>query len=472
MNNEQMEVILDTEVLKRDPKRTKGPFSALSRLAKDGIVRIHISEISVKEFLSDQQSLLRSSMDKVKASLNELFRFPIPPETGDVLSETLSSLAEMETLTFRKIKESFDHWCIENGVLIETVKGNHGQEMLEAYFNGLPPFSSIKNRKDIPDAFIWLSVCEICKDASKVAFITGDKNLYSTCAKGPKNLSGYDSIENFLEASGLISVLSQSIMETQFKKVYDAVLEFQDCIPFQKIIEEQLIGLNLVIHYPIGGIYHVQSLKDIKRIFFEDTGTYYGDGLLALSFSGRALFDLVNIERKHALDIDENSDAITLTPMENDMVEVRLSRILIFVGSLLIGVDKSLFEQEKTYSEIGEGLQRAEIVVEYMSVYGERGSKVSLDTFNEHAIDEAKNQIASGNLDTEIDAVEENHRISRARWFDVPKELTGKHEKLVIKEGARIKIAPPVRFEELVKMIKKDLMNEESLIEHPNRRQQ
>ena len=148
--------------------------------------------------------------------------------------------------------------------------------------------------------------------------------------------------------------------------------------------------------------------------------------------------------------------------MENNFVEVKLPRTIVFVGSLLFGFDKALFEEEKTLSQVREALSTAEVVLEYLSIYGERDSKVTLDIFNEHATDEAETQIEIGNVDTELNANEERQRTAMARWFDLPKELTGKHGDLEIKEGARVKIALPPRFEEWVKVIKKDLLSKTS----------
>ena len=169
MSDEPIEVILDTEVLRRDPSRRKGPFRALTRLSKTGNIRIHIPEIAVREFLTDQQSKLRSAIDKTKNSLNELSKYPIPQELRESLKNSFGFLSQTESETFQAIKHSFDQWCTNSNVSIEIVKNDHARKMFDAYFTGSPPFKRIKNREDIPDAFIWSSVCELCQITSKLA---------------------------------------------------------------------------------------------------------------------------------------------------------------------------------------------------------------------------------------------------------------------------------------------------------------
>ena len=48
---------------------------------------------------------------------------------------------------------------------------------MDAYFRGGKPFSKIKNRNDIPDAFIFCSLNELLKSNEKVIFISSDKKF-------------------------------------------------------------------------------------------------------------------------------------------------------------------------------------------------------------------------------------------------------------------------------------------------------
>jgi len=101
-------VILDSEVLKRDPSRRKGPFLALNRLAKIGKIKIYIPEIAVREFLSDQQSKIRTVFEKNKSSFNSLKKYPIPQQLRDTLDELNQSFEQSEQDTIDVIKQSYN----------------------------------------------------------------------------------------------------------------------------------------------------------------------------------------------------------------------------------------------------------------------------------------------------------------------------------------------------------------------------
>jgi len=455
-----LNVILDTEVFKRDPWRKKGPFLALNNLAKSGKIKIHIPEISVREFLSDQQSRVKTVFETSKSSFNSLIKFPVPQQLIKILDDLSNSFEQAEQDTFNEIRQSFEQWCEEHNVMIETVQKDHATKMLDAYFSGSPPFKKIKNREDMPDAFIWASVSDICEKQIEVILITGDNNLRAACSKGFKNLTGFSAIEEFLEKKGFIADLRQSILETQLSIVYEYILSkifSSDLV--RDIIEKDLIDRNIVVFYPFRGTFQISTLSKSLKLLLDDNATYYGDGLLSIPFSARAICDLKHITEKSNLKSIRNTDSISIIELDNEFVELRLSRTIVFAGSILFGIEASLFQEDKPYQEIIKRLETTETVLEYISIHGEKDSKVSVDLFNKHAHNEALEQIENGNLDIQIDDDEEKNRLDLARWFELPKNMIGKHDELEIKEGAKVKIAPIPRFEEWVKILKKGILN-------------
>jgi hypothetical protein len=49
---------------------------------------------------------------------------------------------------------------------------------MEDYFGGAGPFTSTKNRNDIPDSFIWQAVCDLADNKERVHFIANDGELF------------------------------------------------------------------------------------------------------------------------------------------------------------------------------------------------------------------------------------------------------------------------------------------------------
>lgn len=387
-------------------------------------------------------------------------KFPVPQQLIKSFNEISVSFEQSKQDTFNVIKQSFEQWCEEHNVVIETVQKVHATMMLDAYFSGSPPFKKLKNREDMPDALIWASISDICEKQIEAFLITGDNNLRTACSKSFKNLTGFSVIEEFLEKKGFIADLRQSILGTQLSIVYEYILSKifgSDLV--HAIIEKDLIDRNIVVFYPFHGTCQISTLSKALKFLLNDDGTYYGEGLLSIPFSARAICDLKHITEKSKLEGIKKTDSLSIIALDNEFVELRLSRTIVFAGSILFGIEASLLEQEKPYQEIIKGLEKIESVLEYLSINGERDSKVTIDLFNEHAHDEALAQIENGNLDIEIDEDEEKKRTELARWFELPKNMVGKHGTLEIKEGAKVKIAPPPRFEEWVKILKKDILN-------------
>lgn len=454
-------VILDTEVLRRDPKRIKGPFLALSNLAKNEKIQIHISEISVKEFLSDQRIKVDAVFSKAIASLNSLKKYPIPRVFKESLIDLVQISNQSQADTFDKISKSFYDWCKLNNVKIECVRHEHASLMLESYFSGLPPFKKLKNREDIPDALIWETISDLCKSYSKVFLISNDNNLREECKRHFTQLTAYEDIKSFLEKEGYISELRLGILEKQLSIVFAHIIPFFfTSSKLDDLIESELIGRRYTVLYPFQGITQISSIEKPVKAILEESGHYYGDGLLSVPFSARTVSNLKCIVSKNSLDEIKDKNKVVIIPLENDSYELEISRIIVFSGSVLFGVDSLILEEETSVEKINKELENIEMIIESLSIHGESESQVSIDIYNKHAHEEALRQIEEGNLDVKLDEEEEKNRVELARWFDFPKELIGKHEKFLIKEGARFKIAPLPRFEEWVKILKKEMLEE------------
>ena len=456
-------VILDTEVLKRDPKRIKGPFLALSKLAQNELIEIHLSEISVKEFLSDQKTKIEAVFSKAQTSLNSLYKQPISDDFLNSLTDLTKKIVTEKHDAFDRVSKDFDYWCEENSVKIDLVKEEHGNKVLEGYFSAAPPFKKLKNREDIPDAFIWENIFDLSQSDSQLSLLSGDNHLREACKKYFSNVTTYKDINSFLEKEGYISELRLGILETQLSVVFEHIVAFmfnRDS-EIDDLIENELIGKHITIFHPFRGSCQISSIEKPIKVIIGDFANYYGDGLLSIPFSARSICKLKHIVNQDTLNRIKDKRELVITSLENDFSEIEISRQIVFAGSLLLGVKPSILEEEKTIDEIHKSLKNIETVLESLSVYGETNSQVTIDIYNQHAHEEALESIKAGDFDIELDAEEESTRTAMARWYRLPDKFAGQHGDLHIKEGAQVKIAPPPRFEEWVKVLKKTILEKQ-----------
>lgn len=61
--------------------------------------------------------------------------------------------------------------------IILPIDSSHGELVMNSYFSGEIPFKNLKNRSDIPDAFIYQSIKDLLKTKEKILFISQDKGF-------------------------------------------------------------------------------------------------------------------------------------------------------------------------------------------------------------------------------------------------------------------------------------------------------
>ncbi len=457
-----IDVILDAEVLKRDPSRRKGPFRALIALFASDMIKLHIPEVAAKEYLTHQHDFVRNISAKALQSIKQFHRLPLQQEKLAELSKFEDLAREIEAESIKNIDGNFKDWCTSNNVEIPSVESTHGSQVIKAYFSGDPPFKSRKNRSDIPDAFIWMAIRDICEKAKKVALISGDKKLVASCESGPNNLECFQSIEEFLTKSGLGITLTHGVLESQIEKIVNVLqTEFIINTRVLDLMTEELLGRKVTVFYPLEGAYEIASVNKIRRPTMEGLITYYGDGLLSASFTAIAECDLQLMTTREILGHYSTESFESIRSTSDETIEVTISRHHVFGGLFLFAIDKYTIERECKFDKLKNQLLKSDFVLESIGVFpGTDENIVSADSFSKHAHLDALKQIEDGNLNYDIDPKEEEDRKNRKKWFDLPEEMAGKYGDITIKEGAQVEIAPFPRFENWVKVLKKNIIEE------------
>ena len=192
-----IEVVIDTNIFRQDPKKDKLAFRTLHKLTKLNLVRVHLPEIIEKEFTTQETLSIDSSIQNLKRSLNTL-RKKAPYSLQDRTDELISSISDLSLEIRGHVSEDFKNWIKEYNVEYHKIADNHGRIVVNSYFLGEAPFKKIKERKDFPDAFIYQSLIDLCsKRETKVYFISSDKPFIQS-AKKINNCVTLDSLDKFI----------------------------------------------------------------------------------------------------------------------------------------------------------------------------------------------------------------------------------------------------------------------------------
>lgn len=173
-------LILDSSVFRQVPKLNSQLFKEIVKYTRAGLYKLYIPEIVEKEYISWIKSEAQNSYDKVVKETQLLHKYYEDPKILglDLTFNVTASVAANEINgILKKVINNWNDFKINTGASSIPIQTDHGKLVMDAYFDGGKPFNKIKNREDIPDAFIYFSMKEILKDSEKIVFVTSDRRF-------------------------------------------------------------------------------------------------------------------------------------------------------------------------------------------------------------------------------------------------------------------------------------------------------
>ncbi|MBE8715763.1 PIN domain-containing protein [Cellvibrio polysaccharolyticus] len=178
--DESIPLILDSSVFRQVPKLNSQLFKEIVKYTRVGIYKIYIPEIVEKEYISWIKGEAQSSYDNVVKATQLLHKYYESPKIlgFDFTFNATASIAANEINgILKKVINNWNDFKVNTNASIIPILPEHGKLVMDAYFDGATPFDKIKNRVDIPDAFIYFGIKEILNISEKVVFVTGDKRF-------------------------------------------------------------------------------------------------------------------------------------------------------------------------------------------------------------------------------------------------------------------------------------------------------
>jgi hypothetical protein len=213
MDPNPLHIFLDTCVLTRDPKRDTAAFRALERLAQKGSVTIHVSDVTVREFVSQEEGQFEKLVNQLQNTLRDIQR-RIPP--GEALGKRIASIRT----SIQSLGEGLDiiaknalpDWMNRVKAKVYGQRPDDGKRVLESYFHGNPPFKTKKNRADFPDAFIFECLKEIASSTGTVHAVISDVLLRESASKLP-GVTVYEDLDSLIMAQVLQELIRTGNVE-------------------------------------------------------------------------------------------------------------------------------------------------------------------------------------------------------------------------------------------------------------------
>lgn len=222
----KLQVFLDTNVIPRKLNHLDAAFESMCWYVKNGLLDIHLSEVVYEEWLTQRNDdvLLpaRKSYKDIERMLKGLGRLDGPGKS--VADSIIVKLSSLKNDTDKFINRSINDVINRLNPKIHQIKGKHSKPVFQAYFSQGDPFSSKKNRQDIPDAFIYQCALELLKTFKTMTLhcIVHDKNLRNSLNK-VNNIRVYKTLHEFIRSKIVVEAISKFKIEQNWKKQFPLI---------------------------------------------------------------------------------------------------------------------------------------------------------------------------------------------------------------------------------------------------------
>jgi hypothetical protein len=174
-------LIIDSSILKQIPKLNSELMKELIKCIRAGIFSLYVPEVIEQEFLTWLQKEIQEAFDSVAKANRSLSKYYEEPSILGMkfdFSETSTRMAHTHMNGI--LKKAAENWYdFKKGTSATDlpIKGDHASAVMQAYFKGDKPFSFVKDRNDIPGAFIYCCIVDLLNNNDEVVFISQDKKL-------------------------------------------------------------------------------------------------------------------------------------------------------------------------------------------------------------------------------------------------------------------------------------------------------
>jgi hypothetical protein len=250
-------------------------LSALADLAHRGLVRVVVTDITLREVTS----LMREMWSEANKSTQ---RFAVV--LGQLgFGDTVSVMADEEACVV-KLREAFEHWLWRCNVW--TCKYDAGlPAIMDDYFGGRPPFGVGKKKAEFPDAIVASMLRAWCAATKQVVYVVSrDSDLKACCApEGP-----------LIHAGSVAEVVSHGTASAAVHAAVMAALKESDW--FFRTMQAQIAHVSFQVEtgYHHGG----ETEVEIESVKLEDMSIYE---VFILNFDGTNMTCSVNLIGELAL---------------------------------------------------------------------------------------------------------------------------------------------------------------------------
>lgn len=305
---------------------------------------LHIPNIVEREFLTGCEIELIDDINK--SYLKSIERKGLDSENIKLGKKINKLIDDLKSNINISIKKNWDHFIENFNVKLYEFDKIHGVQIMDSYFNGMPPFEKRKSRKDIPDAFIYEQIKDISQDFNNVIFISNDTNLRKKVEKNIE-IEVYKSLEKFIKSNKIQNHLDFIKMTEQAKKLIHNMHKFEDYYEEEVLLKLEDMSYKLTFndeyiphdnnnYATISGFYEMNELElDYSNAIGLQSDIY-------IPFKVKVFAEIFySIFKPDIWKVDERESIISISNLNDQFFEVYESVELIIKGDLSITISEN-----------------------------------------------------------------------------------------------------------------------------------
>lgn len=350
-----MILIIDSTEFKQDRGLNKENLSLIKGLGEEKLLTLHIPWFVYKESSSSSIYDVKTELNTIMNQLKSFDRKGMDKEdyaTARNISEQVEVLYKNMNISNEKLWTEFIE---ESNSILHEYNAKDSILVFNAYFDGGKPFKSLKNRQDIPDAFIYETIQRLAQIV-EVHLVSSDKNLLEKC-DGEKNIIIHNGFDELLKNEEFKKIETEYRSRKATKRIEDKkllIIESKDNIKnsvdnyLSKISSFQFKDIKIPSDDHTATI---NAIDDVVVTIDKNSINYIsGKYFVPILVSGNASIDYAIFKNDYWM--MEDSPAISEDISRHyflieDTVPIRLKKLLIFD-------EKEINEDEELKVEISE----------------------------------------------------------------------------------------------------------------------
>ena len=240
-----MHILLDSTEYRQDRGLNKEQISLLRELGNKRLISIHIPWFVYKESSSTSFEELKSEFNNISTKLINADKKGIHEKEYGKLKKIVSEINGINDVLEKSVENVWQDFIKHSNSIFHEFDKDDSFEVFQNYFKGDKPFKNVKNREDIPDAFIYLTIKKISLK-EKLILISNDNNLVEKCSD-LKNIETFNSLKELYDTKDFKEIISNYQMIVDEKEKFENAKEI--ILSQTDIIESSIFEFCNTISY-------------------------------------------------------------------------------------------------------------------------------------------------------------------------------------------------------------------------------